>query len=518
MDDELRDIWLEGYSDPAFWCRTFLPHWFPKPMPWVHLGILAILTRRTEFLLHYPDLDKIIKYFNYKVEPSKEDSEIRPIFTLEGDKIDMTIGRYTLILMPRGFSKTTLLNAVNIFFTCYADADFTFYLSETMTHAETQLRNVKRELESNDKIHEVYGSLLGPIWRQELIHCANGVIIGCQGRGGQVRGKNELGKRPSRIILDDVETTESVQTEEQLKKTRDWLYRDVMPALPQMNKEATIVALGTLLASDCLLTVLMRDPQWTTIQFGALLSDGAPLWPEMMSGTEILAKKASYALAGQLNSFYLEYMSTARNTEDQKFPRRMFRWGEPTGPTYNAIAIDPAISEKPTADMCAIVVCGMSQKGKIYVHETWQKVGAKPDEMIDEYFRMAKQWNCVKHGVESVAFQAALVHLMREEMFRKHRYFEPIPITHKQRKITRVELILQPRFAAGYIVFNGPMPELEQQLEDWPNGRKDLPDALAMAIALLDPYAAHAIDPETDLTADQYESLDIVLPGWRDVA
>jgi hypothetical protein len=52
------------------------------------------------------------------------------------------------------------------------------------------------------------------------------------------------------------------------------------------------------------------------------------------------------------------------------------------------------------------------------------------------------------------------------------------------------------------------------QLLDWPNGKKDYPDALAMAISLLDPYAAQAADPEKDLADDDYEPLDKVL-NWR---
>lgn len=237
-----------------------------------------------------------------------------------------------------------------------------------------------------------------------------------------------------------------------------------------------------------------------------------------MNEGEIHRKKASYALMGQLNAFYLEYLSTARNTEYQKFPRRLFKFDVPTGLVQNAIAIDPAISERSSADLAAIVVAGMTDGGKIVVQEAWSRRGATPREMVDEYFELAKRWKCRKHGVESVAFQAALVHLLREEMFRKNWYFEPIPITHKQRKILRVEAILHPRFAGGYIYFRDRMPELENQLDDWPNGKKDLPDALAMCIALLDPFAAQASNPTIDLAADQYESLDDLIPGWRDAA
>lgn len=511
--DALSDLITEGFADPAFWCRTFLPHWFPSRMPWLHLGILAILTRRVDFLNKYPDLDKILKYFVYKEDPKKSDSAMVPIFSIDNNIIKMTLSRNTAIMMPRGFSKTTLVNAALLYLICYKESDFSLYISETKTHSETQIRNIKNEIERNELLISCFGSLQGATWRNDLIKTTNGVTLGCAGRGGQIRGKNEEGNRPSRIILDDVEDEESISTPEQLLKTSDWFFRSVKPALPRMRRDAQIIMLGTMLSADALLPSLLNDPDWTSIKFGAILPDGAPLWPEMMSLETISREKSSYQRLGKLNAFYLEYLSTARNQEEQKFPRRFFRYNSAPGPSMNAIAIDPAISEKPGSDYAAIAVAGMQRNGKIIVLDMWAKVGATPREMVDEYFRLHKLYNCAKQGVESIAFQAALVHLLREEMFRKKHFMSEItPITHKRNnKILRVESILHPRFANGYIEFHHPFALLEEQLEDWPNGKKDLPDALAMVISLLDPFAAQAADPEKDLAEDEYLPLEQVL-------
>ncbi len=510
----LADLITEGYEDPAFWCRTFLPHWFPSTMPWVHLGILAILTRRVEFLNKYPDTDKIIKYFIYKENPKEKDSPMRHIFFRDSDGVlRMELSRNTAIMMPRGFSKTTLVNAANLFLICYQEADFTLYISETKTHSETQIRNIKNEIETNELLIAAFGALKGATWRNDLIKTTNGVTIGCAGRGGQIRGKNEEGNRPSRIILDDVEDEESISTPDQLLKTSDWFFKSVKPALPRMRRDAQIIMLGTMLSADALLPSLLNDPDWTSIKFGALLPDGEPLWKEMMSLEDIQREKASYIRLGKLNAFYLEYLSTARNTEEQKFPRRFFRYNSAPLSSFNAIAIDPAISEKPTSDYCAIAVAGMQPNGKIIVHDMWAKVGASPREMVDKYFELHKKFNCIRQGVESIAFQAALIHIMQEEMFRKKQYLGEItPITHKRaNKILRVESILHPRFANGYIEFHHPFDLLEEQLEDWPNGKKDLPDALAMVVSLLDPFAAQAADPSKDLADDEYQPLENVL-------
>jgi hypothetical protein len=92
-------------------------------------------------------------------------------------------------------------------------------------------------------------------------------------------------------------------------------------------------------------------------------------------------------------------------------------------------------------------------------------------------------------GVESIAYQASLIHYMRQEMFRRKVFFEIEPISHKQRKDERVEGTLQPRYANGFIRHQRHFPDLETMLLDWPNGKKDLPDAEQMAVALLDTFA-----------------------------
>ena len=110
-------------------------------------------------------------------------------------------------------------------------------------------------------------------------------------------------------------------------------------------------------------------------------------------------------------------------------------------------------------------------------------------------------------GIESNSYQIALVHLVREEMFRRGLYFEVEEIKHTVadgNKIKRVEGILQPRAAAGYLSLHRPMPQLLEQLLDWPAGKLDGPDVLAMAISLLDPYAAQATPDHVDLAKDVF--------------
>lgn len=525
--EEIKDIAKRGYEDPCFFMKFFLSHKFPKNIPWVHRGMLAILTRKTDFLMKYGELEKIASNFLYRKDPTDEKSELLPVFIIcpETKEIKLAVSKFTMLMLPRGLSKTTLAGqGVIIYWLAYQEYKFPVYISETQTHAETQVNNIARELETNPRLRTVFGDVVPDRqsrlrWTQEIIQTTTGVTIVARGRGTQVRGLNIDGNRPDVLLLDDVEDRESVKTAEQRKKTSDWFYGDVLPALAELNESSTIVAMGTLLHHEALLNVLKSDPDWTSIVFGVRDLQGEPLWADNLSEDKIIKKKAAYARQGKLSTYYLEYENTVRNEDSAKFRSSMIIYSpvERSKLVGVAIALDPAISKEEKACDAAIAVSGMEENGLIHVLDTWNLRGATPNAQLEEYFRLIFKWDCTLYGIESIAFQASLIHTCREWMFRKRRYFEIKPITHKIKKEERIEGVLQPRYASGYMRHARRFPELESQMLDWPNGKKDVIDVLAMAVSLLDPHAASAAnDNGADLAEDEMPPLDEVYNGdWR---
>jgi len=531
-------ILAQLYADPILAFRVLLPHWFPRKMPWVHRGIVAILLRRTDFLLNFgkeswadeeaewteADLDKIIQWFVWE----HADGTKEPLFAKRYDErkalvaVDLRIGQHTCIMMPRGFAKTTLTNAVNIFKVLFKLTKFTLMVSETAGHAAKQLDNIKAELEANERILELFGSVKPDRnsslrWTQEEFETTTEVFFTARGRGGQVRGLNNKGARPDTVNVDDLEDEESVSTPEQRDKCLTWFMSSLLPVIPRLDRSATFTVMGTLLHREALLTKLASDEDWTFIRFGAKLPDGSWLWPENMDEAGWEATRRSFASKGKANRFYMEFASEARDDDAAKFKTEYFNSIiEPIDPESciaRAIVIDPAISDKIGADRTAIAVVGITAKGLIHVLDVWGRVGADPREQVDKYFELASRWDCTRHGVEAIAYQAALIHLLREEMFRRHRYFEIEPIRHSTKKTERIEGVLQPRYAARYIRHQRDFPVLLQQLLDWPNGGFDDADAVAMAVTLLDPFAALAADPSKDPFEDEYEPLEKVVRG-----
>jgi hypothetical protein len=187
-----------------------------------------------------------------------------------------------------------------------------------------------------------------------------------------------------------------------------------------------------------------------------------------------------------------------------------------------SIYMDPAVSEKRTADSTVIAVAGITKKGKIWLLDMWGKRTSDEVEKIDTYFAMSRRWGVPTfgryHGVESNAYQAALAHRIREEMFRQKHYFELESVTNKSKKISRIkEGFVQP-LVAGYVRCARRFHPLEIEgaefREDGTHKHDDWLDAAAGALGLLADAAPAA--SSIDLTADIYEPLEQELGGeWR---
>lgn len=573
--DLVKEIRAAYLADPILCARQLFPHWFPRPMPWFHRGIIAIILRRTDFLLNFSepnspeiwdggtkhwtkkDLAKLVRHFRYKANPADEKSPELPIFRVrfaaDGRTpvaIDMAIGTHTNLIIPRGFSKTTIINFCNVYKTLHGLTKFTVVISEASTHAEDQLATIGRELSSNARLVALYGDLKpdrtdDESWGAKSFETRTGVKFVARGRGAQIRGLNKFGDRPDTIILDDVEDKESVATETQREKVLSWFVSDVSEALPR-NREGQIYTIGTILHRHALLPTLAKDPQFTTIQLGALIDTGRreptgefeedgvtpklrpvlePLWDDAKAGLtmeKIMAKKASFAAKGKLYEFGLEILSSIRLQDKLKFRPEYIRYKTMERKDFVAVAIhiDPAISDKPgtntkkDADYCSIAVVGVQENGHKHVLDMWLKQGAPMSEQQDMYVQMKIKWDATHCSAESTAFQAAWAQSLREQLFiyaKKYgpkAYFEIVDVWPQTNKLVRVEGILQPIMASGYLTFQQIWPELEVMFNGWPDEKLDGPDSIAAAIANLDPYAALSYGDQEKLAESMEDNPD----------
>jgi hypothetical protein len=535
-DELLRQAVIESAHDPAYFCRFFLRGWFPGPMPPVHLGMLALFTRKVAFLDKYPEAHEFLFcWFKYMADPLDPESAELPVFQYDSNgEIQMVAGPNNAIIMPRGFSKTTLYNAGNLYELITDDTTFSVYVSESSDHAERQLGNIKRQLEDNALLRRAYGDVVpkrseSEKWGADEIQLKTGSIMLARGRGSQIRGLNFNARRPNRIVLDDVEDKESVATAAQRKKVSDWFYGDVVPAGNEMEKDAEIdvdhqqqqdlqiTVLGTLLHAEALLITTQKDPTFNHIRFGAKLPDGAMLWPQKMSQQTYEKKKEQFRATGKLAEFSREYDSTIRVEEDALFQPLTPQFYVPVTLSdliQRAQACDPAISEDPKADHATIVVGGRREDGLLWVLGEWGGQAKKPTEIVEQLFKWHRDFQLHMTGIESQAYQRSLIYLLREYMARKQQFFTIKAITqgNDKTKQQRIEGILQPRYANAYVRHAKHLPKLEAQLQDFPNGKVDYADACAMMFSLLGETQFLAAPPGT-ITKDEYEPLSPPLPA-----
>ena len=80
-EEERQAFIRKGYTrDPVWFLRTVFPDKFTSDIPWMHRGIIALLTGKTDFLLKYGELDKIVRHFVWQ-DPLDPNAEEKSLFT-----------------------------------------------------------------------------------------------------------------------------------------------------------------------------------------------------------------------------------------------------------------------------------------------------------------------------------------------------------------------------------------------------------------------------------------------------
>lgn len=547
MDEQIRSgLWKIGLHSPVDFNRIFLPDWFPSKIPWLHRGMLAQITGQAQFLADFKeekyrdgtwawteeDLKILIREFVVLADPTDPDSERLPVFSWDGETVSMLWSDRQNFMLPRGFSKTTLLNSAVLRTICYKLAKFILYVSESASHAEKQLASVRLQLEVNETLIGVFGDLKparndSNKWTDPYIEPLNGTMAGAIGRQGQVRGMAKDAARPDVIVVDDFEDSESVRNPDLRQAALRWVAGTMEPAIAQFGEnKGKIFYIGTLLHNDAVLPTLMKDPSRMSFRFGALDSTGAPVWPEKLGLDGLEKVKQSFISLGMLPEFNLEYMSQVVESADKTFPLEKIKYAIYPPESFSAIALalDPACGEKRTADMAAFAVVGITKAATYHVLAAEGKVGQPDDEKILRLFELYETYltrvplDARLVGVEAIGYQRALIAPIEQERNRRMltgdftRYaFNVTPILHgKMAKKTRVPGTIRPLLMSGNFSVARKFVDLENQMDSWPSGRDDIPDAVAMAIRLLTPFASVAVQEINNATV-----LEPLPKNWR---
>lgn len=436
------------------------------------------------------------KYFN-KPTPEFHYELVRRFFRKGND--------YTAC--PRGFGKTTI-NQLCISFACVTGVDeFIVLIEKTYTEAAEVLEAIREEFKINDEIIRVYGELTKVNYKgldQSNIKDTagdffiNGVRLRGKGFDTPIRGLKSRHSRPTKVLLDDIESDEHIDNSEQRQKYLNNYIKGIIPAID--NEIGVIKMVGTILHDDSLLNTLIKNHNGKI--YRAWDDNKVLLWPSNWSVDKLEQKREEMRISDKGDSgFYQEYFNQPISEEDQVFRREMFRYFKTLDldkirekPHRLYTLVDPAISKKTTADFTAVVTVLVDFMNRIFVLEI-TRARLDPIETIKTIFAHYERWKPVYVGIETVSYQKALKYFIEEEKRKVNSEVQSMmvveirPTTDKVTKIKK----LQPKYAIANVFHNSDDKNtavLEEELLRFPvAAHDDIVDCISNIIEIMIPAA-----------------------------
>lgn len=235
-------------------------------------------------------------YFNDTFNLTWSDDHLKAISRIETAVLE---GGLFALAMPRASGKSTLAECAAIWAMLYGHREFVALIGATETAALEILESIKTELEVNDRLADDFPEVIHPIkcldgianrcagqlykgertritWTSnELVlptvagSPASGGIVRVAGITGRVRGmkfKRADGRsvRPSLVIIDDPQTSESAASLEQTRKRVRVLAGDILGLAGPGEKIAGIMPCTVIRAGDMAEQILDRErhPEW----------------------------------------------------------------------------------------------------------------------------------------------------------------------------------------------------------------------------------------------------------------
>ena len=274
---------------------------------------------------------------------------------------------------------------------------------------EETLWKISSELQSNLLIKEVFWDLIpkqdketkeahgAKKFRQRHIELLNWSKLESISKWQAIRWK-----RPQRIVVDDID--KEAPNPSEWKKTRGWFFWSLYNTLLPWGK---VIVIWTIVWNLCLVKQL-KDKGWNTIEYQAIIN-GKPLWKEMWSMEELQTRKEEiWSLM-----FNQEYMNIPLNSEDTIIKEEMLKYfslkNDDIQFDFIYMWLDPAISEKETADDFWITITWISWKNRYVLKNIWLKWTQKTTENRKKIIkRLYEEYDVDRIYIEDNGFQALI--------------------------------------------------------------------------------------------------------------
>jgi len=427
--------------------------------------------------------------------------------------------RHTSMMVFRGGAKTTLTRVYTAFRIAYGLSHTIMYVSASQSHAIRSVDWIAKQIMYNKFFRQTFGLEKGSKWASEEIEILHGVQkhpirLIAAGITGQTRGVNVDDYRPDLIVVDDPLDEENTATLEQRQKTEQLFFGSLEKSLAPVTEapDAKMVLLATPLHREDLVVASTKDPQWCSQVYGCFTESGESRWPARFPTEVLLKDKQAHVERNQL-SLWLREMECKLVDKESAFFRAEWLQYWKTLPANMRIymAVDPASSERKTADFQAVAVIGVYDSD-IYLLEYSQARGQDPEEFAVEFFRLVLKWRPLQCAVESVAYQKTLAWYLRKEMKKRGVFVQIVEWRDRRNKQDRILQAFSGRCANKAFYCSAKHSEFISQFCDYPEvSHDDLLDAVSMAISIINPAL---VDAAPDIY--QAEAAKVIsLGAWR---
>lgn len=389
------------------------------------------------------------------------------------------------MLAFRGAAKSTYAEEWLLLKVLYKEFKFPLLISYKEEMAAEHLTPIRHELETNDRLIELFGDQKSHPWSSTELGLANGVKIQAIGAGQSMRGKKHNDERPDMALIDDLEDEDNILTDAQRHKTDRWLMGTLIPALHPTKKRVRFI--GTAIHPKSLIVRKVKDPRWKSAVFPLVRIDAETgeeksTWPSRFPMEYVKQMREDYLNTGNFIEFEQEYMCRAEDMASKPFQASMIKV-EPVPLSYlpTQMMVDPARTVKEKSARTGYAAWSWLGN-KLIVRKAIGKFH-KPDEIINETVEWYKNFNPVHVGIEAVGLEDFI---MQPLLAAAKRLGHSIPFIDVRAPKDKIEFIkgLQPFYIAGEVIHVEHHPDLEAELVQFPTGRVDVLNALAYALRM----------------------------------
>lgn len=404
------------------------------------------------------------------------------------------------IIFPRSFAKSTWIKMDTLHDIVYALEPVILYICNTFDDAAKHFEAMKNELENNDLLIFIYGDLVPSeteIWRKwtnkhfETINKINVVAKGA----GKGRGVNIRHQRPTKIIIDDGEDDEMVESKDRRMKFERWISNVILPS--KDSERGYVKMIGTVLSPHCQILKFYKHHGGI---FRKAIEDDKSIWQWMWSIEKLMKKKEEIGS----RAFAQEFLNTPISDETALIKPDWIKYYsmlDEKRKTYLTIMFDPQSGESKDADFYGLCVCGKYDKDKYkYVMSIKTGKGSKLEQaalFVRTYQELKKNINfeIMNAGIEVVMGQVAVYQLVLDwkagkinlpDVNNDNRNIKVIKVDPEKRtKVDRLE-DHEADFERGEVLFHESMRDFTEKLTCFPEVEHDDDiDALIYALTYL---------------------------------